>query len=256
MRRILTVLAVVVVVAAIAVTGFLVFRDGPGSGARDDSVIAAVGEVEITEPEVDAVIASLRQAREEDAERMVDRVSGEPSEAEREQLLEQQLAGLDERLAADRERVIEMRILTEAGRGYAEQRGMTVPPPDLATVGDDAGLPEGHPYVRVVGEFFAVMTVLHAQVEPAEPTEADQREVYDHLVADGLTDSSFEEAQEVLTPALLGEWVGLRDLLRDVVDEAEVWVNPRYDPVYRVPVPMGEGGGSWLGVPLRDPETE
>jgi hypothetical protein len=49
---------------------------------------------------------------------------------------------------------------------------------------------------------------------------------------------------------VLGEAVGMRDLLADVVERADVRVNPEYDLVYRVPVRLGELGETWLGLPL------
>src|SRR5690606_36078127 len=101
--------------------------------------------------------------------------------------------------------------------------------------------------------FFAVMAILQAEAEAVEPTESDQREVHEHLVEAGLTTTTVEEAQPVLTAQLVGLQVAIRNFLREALDQAQVWGHPRYDLVYRVPVPVG-GGESWLGVPLRSSE--
>jgi hypothetical protein len=189
----------------------------------DPAVAAYVGEVRITEAEVDAVIAGLRA------------VAGGPIEPE---------------LAAVRPRVVEMRVLTEVGRGYAEQAGLTVPEPARDQVAASLGLPAGNAYAELVATFLAVMDALRGSVEPVPPTEADQREVYDHLVAGGLA-VPFEQVQVELGEQVLGEPVAMRNLLAEAVDRTTVHLNPRYLLVYRVPVPLGNTQ-SWLDLPLGD----
>jgi hypothetical protein len=189
----------------------------------DPAVAAYVGEVRITEAEVDAVIAGLRT------------VAGGPIEPE---------------LAAVRPRVVEMRVLTEVGRGYAEQAGLTVPEPARDQVAASLGLPAGNAYAELVATFLAVMDALRGSVEPVPPTEADQREVYDHLVAGGLA-VPFEQVQVELGEQVLGEPVAMRNLLAEAVDRTTVHLNPRYLLVYRVPVPLGNTQ-SWLDLPLGD----
>jgi hypothetical protein len=189
----------------------------------DPAVAAYVGEVRITEAEVDAVIAGLRT------------VAGGSIEPE---------------LAAVRPRVVEMRVLTEVGRGYAEQAGLTVPEPARDQVAASLGLPAGNAYAELVATFLAVMDALRGSVEPVPPTEADQREVYDHLVAGGLA-VPFEQVQVELDEQVLGEPVAMRNLLAEAVDRTTVHLNPRYLLVYRVPVPLGNTQ-SWLDLPLGD----
>ena len=251
-RSVLTVIAklaaVIVVVAGIAVTGFLVFREDPPPEPWDDSVAAYVGPEAIAEEQVAAVIDELRTTREETYQERLAELPDDADPAERE-ALQAQIDGLEERLRFDHERVIEMRILTEAGAHYAEQAGLTVPEPDPDLVGGELGLAPDHSYIVVAAEFVAVMNVLSAEVEATEPTETDQREIYDHMVAQGLSGVTFEQAQEVLTIEVIGEPVGMRNLISQVVEQAEVRVNPRYDLVYRVPVRLGEAE-TWLGVPL------
>lgn len=253
-RTVLTVLAklaaVIVVVAGIVISGVLVFREEapPPQQQWDDSVAAYVGAETIAEEQVEAVIADLRTTREQSYQEQLAELPDDADPAER-QALQAQLDGLDERLAFDHERVIEMRILTEAGTHYAEQAGLTVPEPEPELVGEQLGLAPDHSYILVAAEFVAVMEVLAGEAEPTEPTEADQREIYDHMVSQGLSGVSFEQAQEVLTMELVGQPVGMRNLLTEVVEQAEVRVNPRYDLVFRVPVRLGEAE-TWLGVPL------
>ncbi|HLU32632.1 MAG TPA: hypothetical protein VKZ74_01225 [Natronosporangium sp.] len=239
--------AVVVVIAGIVVSGFLVFRE-EGPPPWDDSVAAYVGAETIAEAEVEEVVADLRQAREQSYQERLEELPDDADPAER-AALQAQLDGLEERLAFDHERVIEMQILTEAGTRYAEQAGLTVPEPDPDVVGEQLGLAPDLSYIQVAAEFVAVMDVLSGEVESAQPTVADQREIYDHMVSQGLSGVSFEQAQQVLTAELIGQPVGMRNLLTEVVAQADVRVNPRYELVFRVPVRLGEAE-TWLGVPL------
>jgi hypothetical protein len=249
----LTVAGGVVVAAAVAVAlvVYLGSRDDPAEPEQpwDDTVAAYVGEVAITEEEVDAVIAELRQAREPAAREVPEDQAEGLDEAAQAAIVDDQLAELDARMALDRDRVIQMRILTEAGTRHADQTGLTIPPPEVDHLAEDIGLEPENAYVVVAAEFFAVMNALQETVVPVEPTEEDQREVHDHLVADGLTSTTFEQAKPQLTRDAIGDPVALRNLLVEVVDQAGIRVNPRHDPVYRVAVPIGEGA-TWLAVPL------
>ena len=143
-----------------------------------------------------------------------------------------------------------MRILTEAVRVWLAANELEEPEPALEYQAGELGLEVDNEYVRVVAEFYAVMSVIQAIAEPVEPSEADQREVYDHLVAEGLTRSSFDDAKQVLTQEVMGHQVAIRDLIVEALALAKVRVNPRFDFVYKVPVPVGSGQ-SWLEIPLR-----
>jgi hypothetical protein len=232
--------------------GGLVGFGGCGGDEWDDSIAAYVGELEITEAEVDAVADDLRAEIGAEIESELDRLAeeGELDEAELAEREEQRYRELEEQVAVTRTRVVEMRILTEAATRYADAEGIELGEPAIERQADELGLAVDSAYVRVVAEFFAAIGPLQAVAGSEPPTEEDQREVYDHLVEDGLTTTSFEEAQPVLTEEVLGQPVGMRNLLAEVVDGADVRVKPDYDLVYRVPVPLGGESQSWLGLPL------
>jgi DNA primase large subunit len=223
--------------------------DGGDGDQWDDAVAAYVGTVAITEAEVDAVAADLRSELGEEIENELARLAGDMDEAQLTEHERQRYGELDEQIAVTRTRIIEMRILTEAGRAYVREEGLALPEPAIEFQAGELELDVDSAYVRVVAEFFAVMAVVQEQIEPTAPTEADQREIHDHLVADGLTTVPFEEAREVLNQEVLGEPVGIRNLLRNIVERADVRVKPDYDLVYRVPVTLGSSE-TWLGLPL------
>lgn len=203
----------------IAMLGLLVA--GGLVGCRADPAVAAyVDDQRINEAEVDAVMDELREV-------------ADPAQ-----------------LPALRDQVVEMRVLTEVAGRYAEQEGLAVPAPDPARIGGEIGLVPEHPYVQLAAGYDAAMAALRESLTPVPPTEADQREVYDQLTAQGLT-APFEQVQPDLNEQLLGQPVALRNLLTEAVARADIRLNPRYDLVHQVPVPVGEAQAG-LGVPLSE----
>lgn len=247
-------LATLAVAGVLAVVGLAACQAKP-------TVAAYVDDVVITEAQVDAVMdelrASLAEASEARLAREEQRLAevAELTDAEREAELATVRRQEDERrhreLATRRDQVVQLRILTEAARRYAQRQQVEVPAPAPESMAEQVGLPADHPYVGLVAEYFAVMTPLQQTIAPAEPTEADQREVYDRLVAAGQTSVPFAEARQALTADVIGEAVAVRNLFREILAGVEVRVNPRYEAVYQVPVEF-PGGQSWLAVPLGD----
>jgi hypothetical protein len=226
--------------AAVASVLAVLLAGGLAACRADPAVAAYVDGTRITEAQVDETMAGLRE------------VLLGPTDPQAEPEAEA-VAQVDARLSALRDRVVEMLILTEAANRYAAQAQVEVAEADPAGLAPAVGLAADHPYVAVVAAHRAVMDALREQVEPVEPSEADQREVYDNLVVAGLTTASFEEVRQVLTGEVLGEVVALRDLLRQVVDAVDIQLNPRYQLTYQIPVRLGEVEVNALGVPLSDP---
>jgi parvulin-like peptidyl-prolyl isomerase len=214
----------------------------------DPAVAAYVGDVRITEAEVDQVVDDLRAEVGGSIEQELADLAEELDQAALAEQEAQRFGELERQLAAVRTQVVEMRVITVAATGYAQREQLAVPDPDRAQVGTDLGLPADSSYVAVVAEFVAVRDALRDSVEPVPPTEADQREVYENLVAEGLT-ASFAQVRPELDEQLLGRPVALRNLLTELVTQADIQLNPRYDLVYRVPVQIGNAQ-TWLGVPL------
>jgi hypothetical protein len=230
----------------------------------DPTVAAYVDDVRITEAEVDQAAAERGQALavESDAAlaelelQLGERVGsddGFTAEDAAEQLAqarEQEGERLGEQAGSTRDNVVTMRILTEVAASYAEAAGLEVPAPDYPLIANEFQMSPDSAYVRIAAEFFAARSALASSLEPAAPTEADQREMYDNLIAQGVT-GTFEEAQQVLTVEQVGGAVALRNLIVAEVEAADLQVNPRYAPIYQVLVPLGNLQ-SWLTVPLAD----
>ncbi|MGH3682971.1 MAG: hypothetical protein ACRDT2_22310 [Natronosporangium sp.] len=230
--------------------------DGNGDGDQDwdDAVAAYVGDVAITEAEVDQLAGSVRAEITAELEQEMERLAGEMDEAELAEHRERRFGELEDQVALTRTRVIEMKVLTAVADRHIAAEGLDppqVPETAVEQQATDLGLSPDNAYVRLVTDFLSTLGVLQRTVQPVEPSETDQREVYDNLVAEGLTTVPFEEARAVLNRQLMGQQVSMRNLLAEVVDRAGLRVSPAYDLVYRVPVPVGDGE-SWLSLPLSD----
>lgn len=203
----------------LAVTGSAACQASPGLAAQ-------VGDTVITRQEVDRVVAAWQRTQVAPPQR--------------------------QDVEAARQDLMTMLVVTEAGRQYAAAEGLTVPPAPVAAYAEALDLPEDDPYVVTQAELRAVMDTLRPTAAPVEPSPADQRELYDHLVEQGLPVPPFEQAQPVLAGEHVAQAVAMRDLVATVVARADVRVQPGYELVYRQPVAL-PGATSWLEVPLSEP---
>lgn len=209
--------------------GVAACQASPGAAAQ-------VGDTRISEEQVDRVVSDLHATLEP-------RVG--PGEEE-----QRQFAG---QLAEVRNHVMTMLVLTEAGEQYAAAHDLELPPASVAIVSQQLGFPEDHAYVAVRAEFDSVMAGLRQSLAPVEPSEADQREVYENLEFQGQRVTvPFEQVRGALTVETMGRAVAERDLLAAVVAQADVRVQPGYELVHQVVVPLG-GPTSWLGVRISEP---
>jgi hypothetical protein len=239
-----------VAVAALA----LLAPVGLAACQSDPAVAAYVGDTEISEERVTGVVSALRTSYQTELE---DELAGlAERDFDEEQITDFRSQGRDEinrQLADARDRILLFLVLTEVSRAYVAGDGLEFPEPDRPGVAEQQDLPEDHPYVEVVADFNAVVgTVLQAQVSPGEPTEEDQREVYENIRVDGQpVDVPFEDVQQFLTADVLAIPIGIRDLMVTMLEEVEVRVQPGYELEYQVPVSIG-GASSWLGVQISE----
>ena len=193
------------------------------AGCRSDPAVAAyVNDVQVTERQVDQVVESVR-----------DLVPAE-------------------RLGEIRRRVVTMLVLRAAGHEFAREEGIAVPAANPAVMADATGLPVDGEYTVLLAEFNAVLQALSERAEVTAPTEADQREAYANLQTNGQAVPPFDELRQYFSTETMGRSVGQRNVLNQVVDRADIVVNPKYGQlIYEVPVTIGQVP-SWLGVPLTD----
>lgn len=159
---------------------------------------AYVGKVRITEADVDAVIKDLGE-----------------------------LVTDDNRVEI-RHDVVTMLVLRAAGTEYARAEGITVPDADTEAMAIASQVPADRKFTVLLAELDAVLRALDDRVQPASPTEADQREAYANLETNGVQVPPFEELRQFFSTEAMGPAVGRRNLLGQVVQRADVAVNPKY----------------------------
>ncbi|GAB3139623.1 hypothetical protein GCM10027290_09120 [Micromonospora sonneratiae] len=192
-----------------------------------------------SEPGVAAYVGD-RSFSHQDVDRVVDEISEQIRPEERGVL---------------RRNVVQMLVVREVATRYAAEHDITVPTVDPVSFALSNRLPPNTHYAELAATFNAAVEAVDRTAPSVEPTEADQREVYSHLTVQGVPISdSFESARPHLGQQQIGKAVGLRNLLRDALDEADVTVNPQYgNPSFRIPVQV-QPASSWLTVPLTDRE--
>lgn len=219
---------------ALVVASALLLAGGFTACRADPAVAAYVDETRITETEMDQATAGIREVLAE----------GAPQSSPEQ---------INQQLELVRESALTLRIVTELATSYARQQGTEIPAADPAAVASRVGLAPDHPFVAVVAQYDAAVGALRQGLAPVAPSEADQRQLYDRLIQAGLPPQPFEVVAQQLTVDSVGAVVAERDLIRELAADAQIQVNPRYRPVYRVPWQVAGMELGALDVPLSDP---
>ncbi len=241
---------------AALLAGALVTVGLTACGDGEPRVVAYVGDTRITVDQVDEVTWAWYSSWADLVERSVAQLREvDADDKQVEDLRRQRMASLDEQLPHVRNQVLAYLVLTEAGRRYADANGISVPQPRVAQVrAQMPQLPEDHPYVQLRAEGDAVLEALRSAATPTQPSEEDQREVYRNLFGDEEPVIPFEEVQPFLGFEQLGQAVGMRNLLQEVLESQDVRLAPGYEVVHPVLVDV-QGVTSWLGVRIAGPSS-
>jgi hypothetical protein len=150
-----------------------------------------------------------------------------------------------------RQTVLSWLVLRDVGQREARERNLEVQGIDPAEVEQSAQLRAGSPLAKLFVEAVAVVAAFEGTVTPIEPTEADQREVYESLTVNGQPiPNPFDEVRPFLTKESIGRPLALRTVFTDMLAAAKVTVNPRYAPLrYPVQVRVGQVTG-FVSLPL------
>jgi hypothetical protein len=185
--------------------------------------------------------------------------STEFSDARITRIVDQFVAGLSaqQQAGADRgdlkNQVMHFLVLSTVVGDYAEAKDIDVPPADPAGIAQQQQLAADIELTRVLAEYSAVLGALSGAATSISPTEADQREAYEHTTVDNRpVPQPFEEVRQVFNEEALGNSLGIRELLNEALTDADVSVNPRYDGTYRLPLQI-QNARSWLAVELEGP---
>ena len=193
--------ASVAVTAALAVAGLSACRSAP-------DVAAYVGQNTITEQRVTDVLTGA-QANQATA------AQGQPGSAISRQDVVDTLVGLD--------------VMRELARLH-KVSPTTINPSQVA---QSLGLNAQAEYVALFTEYRGLLNALSTGVKPAQPTQADLRDVYDRLTKGGANPdrASFGEFTSGLAQQdqqTLAQNIGLRNQLEPEIDKLATKVNPKY----------------------------
>jgi hypothetical protein len=195
-------LATATAVAILAVAGLAGCRSAP-------SVAAYVGQGRISEDRVSAVYDEARANAVTPA------------------------AGQQAPPAIKRQEVVDTLVGLDVMREVARQRGLSPTALDANQVAQAIGVKADAEYVRLYSEYRGLLNAVGAGAKPAQPTDADLRDVYDRLTAGGgnPNGASFEQfsagisAQDRQT---LAQNIGLRNDLQPQIAKLNTVVNPKY----------------------------
>jgi hypothetical protein len=144
--------------------------------------------------------------------------------------------------AAAQRSVVGWLVIRSVGQRMAQDEGWELElPAELDEFARQRGLQAGSPVAKLFLETISVLQTIEQTVAPVDPTEADQREVYQNLTINGqpVTDP-FENVQQFLTAETIGRSLGVRKVLSEQLDRSDVVVNPRYTPM-RFPIEVRVG---------------
>lgn len=185
-----------------------------GGCQAQPSPAASVGDVAITDEQVDATAAAYEESE---------------SQADRPPFANGDRAYL-------RQFVVQAAVFSELARRYAQEQGLPAPTPDYAATATRLGLTPDHPFTKVVADSDAYRQLLLSRAAPGQPTEEDMRDAYDRYVK-AATNAGVEpvaysdiRAELVATPEF-AQGIGLRNELDAAAQRYGVEVSPRYQPL-------------------------
>ena len=209
-------LAVTAAVAALAATGLTACDRQPG-------IAAYVGDTRITEARVDAIYTEARDKLTELVAR-----AGAANGAQAGQ------AGQPVEMPVTRRDVVTNLVGLDVLRGIAAERNITPTEVPAEQIAQSVGLPVDTEYIRTFAEYRSYLDAFAQSVQPAAPSDADLRDVFDRLRAGGGLSNpadTFESFKGSIGPEdqqVLAQNIGLRNALTDAATAANARVNPRY----------------------------
>jgi hypothetical protein len=203
-------LLAVAVVGVLALPALAACREAP-------SVAAYVGGVQLTNAQVDKMVAEFPADRRETD-------TGDL-----------------------RRGIVSLFVTRELSRLLAQQNGITIPPVEAGQaemLADDLKVRVDSEVVRLDAEATAARHAIARIGGQQAPTDADKREVFAYLVrSQQVQPNQYDQVKGEIDSPDMQQALGLRHVLRDALHTYQVTVNPRYEPL-GVPVPFTLAAGN------------
>lgn len=188
--------------------------------ARPTEDALRVGDVSVTNTQIDDTVAALMSRLGEGGTPGVDTVAGV------------------------RQFAVRLTVFTEVASRYAREQSVTVPEPNYAAAAQELQLDADDPLVRISAQARAHADALLEDATARTPTEDEMRAVYDDFVAlVGPNAATYEQVRgELLAWPEFGKALAVRDGLSEAAQRYGVTVNPRYQPLEFPLLQTGQNG--------------
>jgi hypothetical protein len=209
-------LASTAVVAVLAVSGLSACRNEP-------DVAAYIGNTTISESRVDAVYDDAK-----------DKLAASVAQVGADQSADPAAAAQQPKLTIGKADVVTTLVGLDVQRRIAQQQNIKPTALPAEQLAQSVSLPADAEYVKIYGEYRGYLDAFAQKVQPAKPTEADLRDVYNRLNAGGAIGAeggTFEQFAASLSEQdaqVLQQNIGLRNALNTEIHKLRTTVNPRY----------------------------
>lgn len=213
----------VAVSGALAVVALAACRSSP-------AVASYVGDSEITEKSVDAMLTDAKAKAEADPAAQL--------------------------LVPRRDEIVSTLTVNQLCQRMKADQGLTFRPVETARVAEAERLPADATFTQARADFYTCLFSMD-QAGDAEPTEADLRGIYERGKAAGLfpAEATFEQVAPQLDGEELRAALGQRQRFAEAADRYDVTVNPRYQPL-ELPLLSFQGGVVAIALPLGEVDTD
>jgi hypothetical protein len=196
------------------------------AGCRSDpSVAAYVGGTQITESQVDKVIADARQHANDDNRSASP--AAQPADAD-------PTAQSTAEVVPSRVDVVGLLVTDAVIRQVLSQQGLKPQPVDAGQIAQAMRVPASSSYAATLADTWSGLTALLNAADPNfQPSDADLRPAYDNAVAAGVAPANdFNAVKPTLLQVQgLAQYIAVRADLVKAESKARITVNPRYAPL-------------------------
>lgn len=224
---------------ALAVVGVSVL-----AGCRTEPKVAAyIGSTKITQAQVDRIIDNARTTGQAAIDAAVaDAKKRNPQFDE---------SKVPQPTVPTRDDVVSTLVLKDIAAKLADEQNLQreeIPTDQLA---QQLNMPAEATYVQLQAQLRSYLAPIYAKAQPVQATEADLRSIYERARKSGETwaNQPFEAVVKDLDGDQVRQALGVRKVLSDAVDKADVKVNPQYRPL-EFPILSFASGQSAVFIPL------
>jgi len=226
-------------VVVLAVVGVSVL-----AGCRTEPKVAAyIGSTKITQAQVDRIIDNARTTGQAAIDAAVKQAEDRGQKVDHSKLPEPTLPSRDD--------VVSALVLKDVASKLAGEQNLKredIPTEQLA---QQLNMPVEATYVQLQSQLRSYLSPIFEKAQPVQATQADLRMIYERArkAGEAWASQPFEAVVKDLDGDQVRQALGVRKVLADAVDKADVKVNPQYRPL-EFPILSFASGQSAVFIPL------